>query len=595
MPFDNTLDGVVNSELPWLERVIRQNNFYVHALLGLLSVCTLIAYYLPPLARPDVYTNDMDEHVAWYQAARNPALFHDDLIKDYFTSMSPLGYKAVFNTACAYFDARLVGDVLSLLLGLASVWLAYKLGQAATSGLAVGGIAAVLMLLFGHALGLGEFIKVFQGGLQRAFALPIFLLGTWAVFSARIWPLCAALVLGALFFPPACVGLVAYSAAVVGLGFWRASRRDSPLVKSAPLLAGVSVFCAALLLFARAFAARHVHWTGYTLKEALQMPEFHAGGIWDLDSGGPLLFHRWTDYITKAINIPHPFLVALVTLFFLWRIRRFRAEVSLLIVSAFGLWAIAYLVMFTLFEPSRYLVYPVLTLWLVGAAGAALEALRFLERRLGPKPLPEKPLPAGFKAGLVVAFVMVLVVVTGLITVSRIHKGEGGMKGAAPAEIYCFLATTPVTSKIAADPRDADDIPMRSQRSVLAFRKAMWPYHHEFYEQMKARIVATWSALYATNYADILPLRQHFGADFLLVNEALYRQPPVEPKPYDEVIAACRNRLQTATPLVLRLPSSVVVYRSGAYCVIDLNALDRLQSQTLNADKPAVGSPAPNL
>jgi hypothetical protein len=496
--------------------------------------------------------------------------------------MSPLGYKAVFNTACTYLDARLVGDVLSLLLGVVSVGLAYKLGRAATSGLAVGGIAAVLMLLFGHALGLGEFIKVFQGGLQRAFALPIFLLGTWAVFSRRPWPLCAALILAALFFPPACVGLAAYSAAVVGLALWRdyryGSHSDSPLVKSAPLLAGVSVACAALLLFAKASATRQFHWTGYTLKEALQMPEFHVGGIWDLDSGGPLLFYHWTDYFTKAINIPHPLLLTLVTLFFLWRTRPFRVEVTLLIVSAFSLWAIAYLVMFTLFEPSRYLVYPVLTLWLIAAAGVSQAMLCFLERKLGPNPMAVKPLSAGFKAGLAVAFVVVLFIITGLITLSRIHKGEGGMKGAAPAEVYRFLANTPLNSKIAADPLDADDIPMRSQRSVLAFRKAMWPYHHEFYEQVKARIVATWSALYATNYADIYPLHHRFGADYLLVNEALYHQSSPEPKPYDAVLASLRNKLQSKTPLVLCLPASVVVYRGGLYRIIDLNALDRLQS-----------------
>ena len=120
----------------------------------------------------------------------------------------------------------------------------------------------------------------------------------------------------------------------------------------------------------------------------------------------------------------------------------------------------------------------------------------------------------------------------------------------------------------------------------------MWPYHHQFYEEIRARIVATWTALYATNCADILTLKQHFGADFLLVNTTLYRQPPVEPKPYDAILAACREKLQSATPLVLRLPPEVVVYRSGSYMVVDLNALARLQVQPVKAERWAeVGSP----
>src|SRR5271169_110036 len=98
----NHIEGDVSSRMPWIEGVIRQNRLYFLGLLAFLSLCTLVAYYLPPLLRADVYTNDMCDHVAWYQAAKNPALFQDDIMKTYFIAMSPLGYKAVFSTVCAY-------------------------------------------------------------------------------------------------------------------------------------------------------------------------------------------------------------------------------------------------------------------------------------------------------------------------------------------------------------------------------------------------------------------------------------------------------------------------------------------------------------
>jgi hypothetical protein len=581
----NYAERGVSSGTPWFEGVIRQNRFYFLGLLAFLSLCTLVAYYLPPLLRADVYTNDMCEHVAWYQAAKNPALFQYDIMKTYFIAMSPLGYKAVFSTVCAYVDPQTLGEILSLVLGMAGVLLAYKLGEAVTSGSAVGGIVAVLLLLFGHVLGLHQFIKVFQGGLQRAFALPIFLLGTWAVLRARVWGLCAALILAALFFPPVCVVLVVFSASVMGLALLKDGHLASPAGRDALIVAGTSVFCAALLLLANAVAASHGHWTIYTLKEAVKMPECYAGGIWDARSGKPILYPRWSDYITKAITVPHPVLLMGTTLVFFWRARKHRTEAVLLIISALATWSVAYLALFHLFEPGRYIDYALMILWLLVLPGVAIEVIRFIEPKLKPTLTRLAPAVSRSKTGYAIGFVVIVAIATTYLTVSRFRNGEGGMIGTAPPAVYAFLHSLPKNVKIAAHPIDANDIPMRSQRSVLAFDKAMFPYHREFYEEMKSRIAATWTAMYATNSGDILQLKHRYGADILLINEAWYRQDPITVKPFDAILESCRRKLQGGTPLVLRLPQEVVVFRSGPFSIIDLAALDRLQMAGLQAEQ----------
>src|ERR1041385_8813712 len=154
----------VSPHTPWLEFIVRQNASYVLGLTGFLALAVLIAYYVPPLVRSDVYNNDMCEHISWYHAAKNPALFQDDIMKTYFMAMCPLGYKALFSVAGKCVDPQTLGEVLSLVLGGVAILLAYKVGEVATGGTIVGGISSVLLLLFGQVLGLGQFIKVFEGG-----------------------------------------------------------------------------------------------------------------------------------------------------------------------------------------------------------------------------------------------------------------------------------------------------------------------------------------------------------------------------------------------------------------------------------------------
>jgi hypothetical protein len=589
---NQTTDAFVsagNSPVPWLERLIRQHNLYVHGLLGFLALCSLLAYYLPPLVRTDVYNNDMNEHVAWYHAAKNPALFHDDLMKDYFTSLCPLGYKAVFSTFCTRLDPRTLGAALSLLLGIAGVFLAYQVGEAATSGSAIGGITAVLLLLLGHAFGLGPFIKVFQGGLQRAFALPLFLLGVWAVLRDRMWALGVALVLAALFFPPVCIVMMVFSAGVTGWAGLKSGRFASLFRKKTLILAGVYLVCASLLLLTKAVAASHGHWTVYSFKDAVKMPEFHEGGIWEVTCAYPILFPKWSDYITCGLGIPHPGLLAATMIFFFWRVRKHRDLIMLLVLSAVGTWGLAYLVLFNLYEPTRYISYSLQALWFLLLPGIVLEVTRSLDPGIKPPLERLNPMFLRHKTGWAIGFIVLVTGVTVWVTWSRILHGEGGMKGTASTEVYQFLQTLPETTKIAADPVDADDIPMRSQRSVLASSKAMWPYHKEFYEQMKARIVATWTALYATNCEDILPLKRRYGADVLLVNEVWYHHDSLRAKPFDTILASLHQQLHGATPLVLRLPREAVLFQSGSFSVVDLNVLDRLNSSPRLAEAPPAG------
>lgn len=564
--------------LPGLERLIIRNQRYVNCLLVFLAAVVLASYYLPLFFTPNTYTDDMCEHVVWYYSAGNPELFKNDIMKTYFTSMTPVGYKMLFDSVCRFIDPRIFGEILSLVLGSLGVYLAYKLGEAATSGSKAGGIIAASVLLFGHALGLHEFIKVFQGGLQRAFALPILLLGTWSLLREKVWSLCASLIIGALLYPPMCVILVAYATFVMGFRF--ITRRETkPILWSEVLITlGTSFLCAVFLVVTKATLTQGYHWTVYTLKDIEKMPEFYPGGIWL--SPEPILYHHWSDYITHGIPVPHaPWFFAAMSVF-LWRARRFRAEALLLAAAALTTWGIAYLTLLNMFEPSRFIPYPLMTLWIIILPVIVLDGLRFIGEKVH-FTWPQSAIPSrNIRIGGTLVVVTLIGAATAGLTIWRVKTGQGGMTGTAPAAVYNYLGSLPTTVKIAAHPVDANDIPMRSKRSVLAFAKAMFPYHREFYELMKTNIITTVTALYATNYDDILALRHRCGADVLVVNTNWYGKDPLVSKPFDAIVQDCRNRLAGATPLVLRVPRETVMLQNGSFTIIDLAKLDRLENNS---------------
>jgi hypothetical protein len=263
--------------------------------------------------------------------------------------------------------------------------------------------------------------------------------------------------------------------------------------------------------------------------------------------------------------------------FFLWRTKHFRMEVVSLAVAALATWAVAYLTLFSLFEPSRYIPYPLMVLWLLILPGTLMELFRLLKPWVRDA-WPQVKLPSRRALnGAAILFVTLVTIATTALIAWRSRTGQGGMIGTAPPEVYTYLHTLPVNVKIAAHPMDANDIPMRSQRSVLAFSKAMWPYHHEFYEEIMARVDTTMKALYSTNYADILALRSRSGADVLVVNSAWYKKDPINAEPYNEMVKSCRNHLADNTPLVLRAPKEAILFEKGTFTVLDLAALEKIQ------------------
>ena len=125
--------------------------------------------YYPPAAGLLIFDDDARQHVYWTARFQDPALFPDDLLTAFISSLrfDPIGYQLVYRLGTHVMDALRFSQVLTLVLLLGSLWLLDEL--------ATGIIANSAGRLF--CAGLFLFFSLYRtsGGFPRSFAFPLLL------------------------------------------------------------------------------------------------------------------------------------------------------------------------------------------------------------------------------------------------------------------------------------------------------------------------------------------------------------------------------------------------------------------------------------
>src|SRR3954453_5290224 len=77
---------------------------------------------------PNLVQDDARQHVFWMARFRDPTLFPNDLIADYFQAVAPAGYKAFYWTfAKLGVDPLFLSKVLPAIIGLVTAYFAFQL------------------------------------------------------------------------------------------------------------------------------------------------------------------------------------------------------------------------------------------------------------------------------------------------------------------------------------------------------------------------------------------------------------------------------------------------------------------------------------
>ena len=469
---------------------------------------------------PYVVQDDARQFVVWMARFEDPALFRGDLIADYFNTVTPYGFTALYwGAAQLGLDPmvfnKLLGPVLGLLTAIFVFRLAVRLVPAP-----VAGFLAVALLSIDVWLNAS-----LASGTPRAFVYPLFLAFLLAVVRRSVAGTVVAIALQGLFYPQ--ITLVSAGVLVFRLLRWQGGPRLSR--RRADWLLSVAGLLAAAVTLAPFTLKTGTYGPALTLAEAKTLPGLQPGGrtfffdddLWHfyfcaLRSG--YLPREWGcgTVLQQAPAMAATYFVALAAAVWalpIWLWRRGHKGAELLVcalVSSTVLFVTAHALLFELHLPSKYSPQPLRMITAVALGAALASVLTGVVKRTRWR-------------GAAVTGVALLVI--GLLifplVYARIPKAHY-VESQHPA-VHVFLEGQPKDSLVASLMKEADSLPAFSRMSVLVANEFMIPYNRGYARMFDERARALILAHYSPDPAPLKELIGHYGVDLFLIDERSFR------------------------------------------------------------------------
>ncbi|MEK6303272.1 MAG: hypothetical protein AABO41_21390 [Acidobacteriota bacterium] len=524
-----------------------------------------------------VVQDDARQHVFWMARFVDPQLFPRDVIADYFQSIAPSGYSALYQVMAQLgVDPLLLNKLLPMVLGLLTT--AFCFGVCLQL-LPVPGAAFFGTLILNQSLWR---VDDLVSATPRAFFYPLFLAFLLCLMRNARLACLAVIALQGLFYPP----MVFISAGVLVLSLvsiekWRPhfSRARADYLFCA---AGLAVVLCVLLLYA--FKLRDIG-PVITASEARVAPEFLPRGRISFFG-----YDFWRFWLTRKTSglLPDPLVVnfplygALLLPFLVYYRRAFALAQKVtrsidvlprVIVTSLFMFAGAHVFLFKLYNPSRYteLSLPVVFSIAAGIAIAiVVDALLDRANRSGRGPFVRRA----------AALTLTAAIVGSLVIYSRFVPNFPGTKYQTGREtaLYEFIAGQPKNALVASLAPEIKNIPAFSKRSILVAREYALPYHTRYYAQMEQRATDLIAANYTEDLATLQSFIRKYDVAFVILDRNAFHSRYIERDSwimqYQPAASEALELLKRgAVPALSRLMPTCGVFENEDYVVLSSDCI----------------------
>ncbi|MBW4440866.1 MAG: hypothetical protein KME10_06455 [Plectolyngbya sp. WJT66-NPBG17] len=472
-----------------------------------------------------VVQDDAREYVFWMQQWIDPTLLPNDLIAQYFKSITPPGYAALYHLMSVLGVQPLwLSKVLPVALGLIATAYSFAICLRLFP-LPVTGFIATLLL--NQSL---WFRDDLSSATPRAFVTPLFLAFLYYLIRNQRLGMLAVLVLQALIYPP--LVFITIALLCLRLLYWETGKL---LLHSNQLVfvgICISLSAIALLPYARSSAEFAPL---ITRSQAWTMPELHPGGRHPFFDPNPWRF--WL--IGEHSGIIPPLMPPLIWFGLLLpilmrheskfplvqRINRpntpcseAMAVLPQIVYVSLGLFVAAHLLLLRLFFPTRYTTHSfrivlaisagiVLTI-LFDAIFTACEALFLRQKWLS------------FSVRLSLLFAIAIVV----LFYPQFSAGfpNTNFRVGNNAALYQFLQNQPKDTLTATLSDEANNLSTFAQRPVLFSKEHSLPFHLGYYRQIRQRIIDVMQAQYSPDLTLAKQAIERYQIKFWLIERSAF-------------------------------------------------------------------------
>lgn len=535
--------------------------------------------------QPSTINGDACQHVAPYLRYSHPAVFSKDYVAAYFESCHPVGYRVLMQIGARMTGPREFGIGLSYfmlaMLAVAGAWATYRAG-----GKLAGWFAAAFFLSSPF------FLHNMTSGLPRGFRTPFLALLAATLAAGNPYAICLVLAAGTAFDPAVTlVGGFAFAWMLLATpARWRGMAASWSLLHRLTFLAATGMLILVVHLpvaiGTRPFGPqlRKSDWPAYPeagpggRTEVHVQKDLHAimpqhvregigAGLFNTRAAHYRAAGQWISRVILRTSALW-WLAGILLLLAFWKGKDKAAiwRLSGIIPASLAAYLAARRLYPLLFEPDRHLVYPlscvsvILLLVAARAAGRALEA--WLDRYTGRR----SAALAGF--GLGGALMVALFLTMG----GTIPRNNGLTRLTQDTMRWIsFASTLPDNTLMAGYPQALNTIPLLAHRRVLLNYETMLPYHKKYVDQTRGWMRDIIAALYATNPAPLVTLREKHGVTHLVISTSQYGSPPPKMNaPYQEWITEAMKSGGTSSWETVRQRPHALVFENRALWVLDL-------------------------
>ncbi|NJK57054.1 MAG: hypothetical protein HC939_14120 [Pleurocapsa sp. SU_5_0] len=518
-----------------------------------------------------VFQDDARQHVFWMSRFIDPELFHNDLIADYYESISPWGVKTLYHgMAMLGIEPQLLHKLLPGILALVVTVFSFAVSLEI---LPIPFGAFVTTLLF------SQNVWAEQGtisGTAKDFVYPLFFIFLYFWLKRSLLGVCLALFLGSIFYPP----MILIFAGALFWQLWQFKGFIPRLVQDRQiyLFSCISLAVAFILLLPYVLASS-AYGPTVTLEQARNIPQFMAGGRTAFFNDN--FWEYWIGSMRSGITL-HEALVPSLAIagLFLPLLYKFPQRFALLkkispkisylkdlLIPSFGWFFLAHAVLFKLYLPNRYVARS-LRVAIIIAAGITLMVLLEAVLSWGNQPTSQvKSIAAQFATALLI------ILLVGYPLSQDKFLDTDYMIGSYP-ELYEFIKEQPKDTLIASLSDEADNIASFTNRSVLSSREHAIPYHMGYFQPLRERIFDLIEAQYSPDLALAKDFLKRYGVDLWLIENSSFNVPYLADNRWltdqQPVTQEAIKQLEQGTiPAIALLQNTCTVFQDDRYTVLE--------------------------
>ncbi len=556
----------------------RSRNF--GAIVFWLSLSFSFAIYYASLALQKAFRaeyivqDDAREYVFWMQQFIDPTLLPNDLIAQYFKSITPLGYAALYHAmAILGVQPLWLSKVLPIGLGLIATFYCFRICLRLFP-LPVTGFIATLLL--NQSL---WFKDDLNSATPRAFVYPLILSFLYYLICNRKVGIVVVLILQALIYPP----LVFITITLLCLRLWHRESGRLEVDSAQLMFVGQCIGLSAIALLPYALSSAEFA-PLITRSQAWMMPELHPGGRHPFFNPNFWIF--WL--VGEHSGIVPPLMPPLIWLGLLLPIlmryplkfpvvQQITRSVSLLsqmLWTSIGLFVLAHLLLLRLFFPTRYTTH---TFRVMLAISAGIVLTVFLDSALRACELfALRQRWISLSARLALIFV----IGTAFIFYPQFSSDFPSTNfrvGNAP--LYQFLQTQPKDSLTATLSDEANNISTFAQRSVLFSKEHSLPFHLGYYRQIRQRILDIIAAQYSSDLTLAKQAIAQYHITFWLIDRLAFTPEYLTKSKWLEsfqpTYAIALSNLQQGTAPALSKLKRCAVLSTEQFTLLDASCITR--------------------